>query len=53
MCQLPHPTAQMDVRCTPPCASDRLGKQAQIYGSILQACLNNTNCKSFETWCVK
>ena len=40
----------MDVRCTPPCGADRLALQAAIYGDILQACLNNTNCESFETW---
>lgn len=41
---------EMDVRCTPPCGADRLNLQAQVYGNILQACVNNTNCKSFETW---
>lgn len=50
---------EMDVRCTPPCGSDRLALQAQIYGDMLQACLNNTRptapsgkggCKSVETW---
>jgi endo-1,4-beta-xylanase len=40
----------MDVRCTPPCGADRLALQAQIYGGMLQACVNNSNCKNFETW---
>lgn len=41
---------EMDVRCTPPCGADRLDTQGDIYAGMLQACLNNTNCKSFETW---
>jgi endo-1,4-beta-xylanase len=38
---------EMDVRCPAPCD---LNLQASIYGNMLRACLNNTFCKSFETW---
>lgn len=38
---------EMDVKCPSPCDQNA---QAKVYGDILQACLNNTNCKSFETW---
>jgi endo-1,4-beta-xylanase len=50
---------EMDVRCVLPCGADRLALQAQIYGDILQACLDNSKptnsngkggCKSFEFW---
>ena len=54
---------EMDVRCTPVnnviCNATRLDIQAQIYGDLLQACIDNmkpTNkngkggCKSFEFW---
>lgn len=39
----------MDVKC-PNCTSDRLEAQGQLYADILQACLENANCASFETW---
>lgn len=54
---------EMDVRCTPVnnviCNSTRLDIQAQIYGDLLQACIDNSKptnsngkggCKSFEFW---
>ena len=31
----------------------RLQAQAQVYADVLQACLDNSNCKSFETVCVR
>jgi len=40
---------EMDIKC-PNCDAGRLQAQAQLFGDMLQACLNNTNCKSFETW---
>lgn len=40
---------EMDVKC-PNCDAQRLQAQAQVYGDMLQACLNNTNCASYETW---
>jgi len=55
---------EMDVRCSPDaqgniCGADRLAAQAQIYGDMLQACLDNrkpTNangkggCKALQVW---
>lgn len=42
---------EMDVKC-PNCNGNasRLAAQAQVYSDMLGACLENTNCKSFETW---
>ncbi len=44
---------EMDVRCTPPCGSDRLNLQAQIYGNILQVrsivCVCGCTC-SHHDW---
>jgi endo-1,4-beta-xylanase len=40
----------MDVKCSNCGTNNRLQAQAQLYADILQACLNNTNCVSFETW---
>jgi endo-1,4-beta-xylanase len=40
---------EMDVKCSG-CTGERLKQQAMVYANMLQACLNNTNCKSFETW---
>eukprot|EP00730_Choanoeca_flexa_P003520 TRINITY_DN11432_c0_g3_i1.p1 TRINITY_DN11432_c0_g3~~TRINITY_DN11432_c0_g3_i1.p1 ORF type:complete len:371 (+),score=52.79 TRINITY_DN11432_c0_g3_i1:1099-2211(+) len=43
---------EMDVSC-PYCAignTTALEKQAAIYGGMLGACLESSNCKSFETW---
>ena len=28
----------------------RLQAQAQVYSDVLQACLDNSNCKSMEVW---
>jgi endo-1,4-beta-xylanase len=38
---------EMDVACT---GSSQYNTQAQIYGNILQTCLSNPGCKSFQTW---
>ena len=43
-------TPQMDVACKPPCGADRLTLQANIYASLLNACLSVPACRSFETW---
>jgi endo-1,4-beta-xylanase len=41
---------EMDVRCSG-CTPARLDLQAQIYGGMMEACLNNTGvCTNFETW---
>jgi hypothetical protein len=41
---------EMDVRCSN-CNAQRLDIQAQIYGGMMEACLNNTGvCQSYETW---
>lgn len=37
----------MDVKC-PNCDSSRLAAQAQVYADVLGACLENSNCRSFE-----
>jgi endo-1,4-beta-xylanase len=39
----------MDVKC-PNCNAQRLQAQAQVYADMLEACLENSNCASFETW---
>ena len=55
---------EMDVRCAPDaqgniCGADRLAAQAQIYGDMLQACLDNSKptnpngrggCKALQVW---
>ena len=44
---------EMDVTCggySHPCSSQQLAKQAQVYGDVLTACLNNTKCTAFMTW---
>lgn len=51
---------EMDVRCTAPVPASELQKQAWVYRSMLEACLNATAthgplkgqrvCRSFETW---
>lgn len=33
-----------------PCSDALFERQAQVYGDILEACLNNTGCTGFETW---
>lgn len=33
-----------------PCNDALFERQAQVYGDILEACLNNTGCTGFETW---
>jgi len=38
---------EMDVQCSNPCDQQ---KQASVYAGVLQACLSNRNCRSFETW---
>ena len=40
---------EMDVKCAN-CTTALLAVQAQIYGGMLSACLQNRCCKSFETW---
>ena len=41
---------EMDVRCADPCTAADLAKQAEVYASMLRACLSQPACKSFETW---
>lgn len=44
---------EMDVTCggySHPCSEALFERQAQVYGDILEACLNNTGCTAFETW---
>lgn len=49
-----HPTYPVRTRCrlqdvkVPNSTPARLQAQAQVYSDILQACLDNSNCKSFE-----
>ena len=40
---------EMDVKCSN-CNAARLAVQAQVYTEVLEACLANKNCASFETW---
>ena len=40
---------EMDVQCSG-CNATRLAAQALVYADMLGACLENANCKSFETW---
>ena len=44
---------EMDVTCggySHPCGKALFERQAQVYGDVLEACLNNTACTAFETW---
>jgi GH35 family endo-1,4-beta-xylanase len=33
-----------------PCDAKHFDLQAQIYGDVLEACLNNTRCTGFMSW---
>jgi len=41
---------EMDVACPDPCNANQLQTQATIYRAMAQACLQNSNCKCFESW---
>ena len=42
---------ELDVKCPSPCNASMLAKQADVYGLMLRACLDNPGvCTSFETW---
>merc|ERR1712151_905109 len=42
---------EMDVKCVDPCTDEQLETQAEVYASMLRACLANPGvCVSFETW---
>ena len=55
-CVQPHLTFAMIVLCdvvvlnSHPCSDALFERQAQVYGDVLEACLNNTGCTGFETW---
>jgi len=38
---------EMDVKCPD---TSQLNLQAQVYGSVLQTCLSNPGCKSYQNW---
>ena len=42
---------EMDVKCPDPCGAESQQAQAEIYASMLRACLANAGvCTSFESW---
>merc|ERR1712062_905042 len=41
---------ELDVACGKSVSNDTLRQQAELYQTILRACLAVNTCKSFETW---